>query len=303
MKRIFPRVFEGLRVRPVDAYPSKLLETLEAIAPPGAAEKPTVVLLTPGMGNSAYFEHSFLAQQMGIQLVEGGDLAVEGGMVWMRTTKGLRRVDVIYRRIDDDFLDPLAFRPDSLLGVPGLLSVYRAGNVALANAPGNGVADDKVVYAYVPKIIRYYLDEDPILPNVPTFLCWFEQDRKHVLQNLEKFVVKAANEAGGYGMLVGPHSTAQQREEFAAKIVASPRNYVAQPTLALSRVPTLVEDRLEGRHVDLRPYILHGKEINVPPGGLTRVALRKGSLVVNSSQGGGSKDTWVLEPAPQEGGV
>lgn len=303
MKRIFPRVFEGPRVRPVDGYPSKLLETLEAIAPPRAAEKPTVVLLTPGRYNSAYFEHSFLAQQMGVQLVEGGDLAVEGGMVWMRTIKGLRRVDVIYRRIDDDYLDPLAFRPDSLLGVPGLVSVYGAGNVALANAPGNGVADDKVVYAYVPKIIRYYLDEDPILPNVPTFVCWQEQDRKHVLQNLDKLVVKEANEAGGYGMLVGPHSTAQQREEFTAKIVASPRNYIAQPTLALSRVPTLVEGRLEGRHVDLRPYILYGKEINILPGGLTRVALRKGSLVVNSSQGGGSKDTWVLEPAPQEGGV
>ena len=294
MKRTFSRVFEGLRVRPVDGYPSKLLETLEAIAPPSAAEKPTVVLLTPGMYNSAYFEHSFLAQQMGIQLVEGGDLDVQDGVVWMRTTKGLRRVDVIYRRIDDDFLDPLAFRTDSLLGVPGLLNVYRAGNVALANAPGNGVADDKVVYAYVPKMIRYYLDADPILPNVPTFLCWQDRDRRHVLQNLDKLVVKSANESGGYGMLVGPHSTAQQREEFAVKIEANPRNYIAQPTLALSRVPTMVEDHLEGRHVDLRPYILYGKEINVLPGGLTRVALRKGSLVVNSSQGGGSKDTWVL---------
>ena len=276
MKRTFPRVFEGLRVRPVDDYPSNLLEMLESIAPPAAAEKPTVVLLTPGIYNSAYFEHSFLAQQMGVQLVEGRDLAVQDGIVWMRTTKGLRKVDVIYRRIDDDFLDPLAFRPDSLLGVPGLMDAYRAGNVALANAPGNGVADDKVVYAYVPEMIRYYEGEDPILPNVPTFLCWRDQDRQHVLQNLDKLVVKAANEAGGYGMLVGPHSTAQQREEFAAKIEANPRNYIAQPTLALSRVPTLVDDHLEGRHVDLRPYILYGKEINVLPGGLTRVALRKG---------------------------
>jgi len=275
-----------------------VLEMLESIAPPGAAGKPTVVLLTPGMYNSAYFEHSFLAQQMGIQLVEGRDLTVEDDAVWMRTTKGLRKVDVIYRRIDDDFLDPLAFRDDSLLGVPGLMGAYRAGRVALANAPGNGVADDKVVYAYVPDMIRYYEGEDPILPNVPTFLCWREQDRQHVLANLDKLVVKAANEAGGYGMLVGPHSTAEQRQEFAAKIAANPRNYIAQPTLALSRVPTLVDDHFEGRHVDLRPYILYGKEINVLPGGLTRVGLRKGSLVVNSSQGGGSKDTWVLAASP-----
>ena len=296
MKRTFPRVFEGLRVRPVDGYPGKLLEALEAIAPRSADEKPTVVLLTPGMYNSAYFEHSFLAQQMGIQLVEGSDLVVQNEVVWMRTTKGLRRVDVIYRRIDDDFLDPQVFRPDSLLGVPGLLGAYRAGNVSMANAPGNGVADDKVVYAYVPEMIHYYLDEDPILPNVPTFLCWRDQDRKHVLKNLERLVVKSANESGGYGMLVGPQSTAQQREEFAVKIEANPRNYIAQPTLALSRVPTLIDSHFEGRHVDLRPYILYGKEIYVLPGGLTRVALRKGSLVVNSSQGGGSKDTWVLEP-------
>jgi uncharacterized circularly permuted ATP-grasp superfamily protein len=297
MKRTFPQIFEGLRVRPVDDYPSKLLETLEAIAPQSSwqkSQKPTVVLLTPGIYNSAYFEHSFLAQKMGIQLVEGRDLAVLDGHVWMRTTKGLRKVDVIYRRIDDDFLDPKAFRADSLLGVPGLVDVYRAGNVALANAPGNGVADDKVVYAYVPDMIRYYEGEDPILPNVPTFLCWRDQDRQHVLQNLDKLVVKSANEAGGYGMLVGPHSTAQQREDFAERIEARPRDYIAQPTLALSRVPTLVDDHFEGRHVDLRPYILYGQEINVLPGGLTRVALRKGSLVVNSSQGGGSKDTWVL---------
>jgi uncharacterized circularly permuted ATP-grasp superfamily protein len=294
MKRTFPQVFEGLRIRPVDIYPSKLIETLEAIAPPAAGDKPAVVLLTPGMYNSAYFEHSFLAQQMGIPLVEGRDLTVQDGRVWMRTTKGLRQVDVIYRRIDDDFLDPLTFRRDSHLGVPGLMEAYRAGHVALANAPGNGVADDKVVYAFVPEIIRYYLGEEPILPNVPTFLCCRDSDRKHVLDNLDKLVVKSANEAGGYGMLVGPHSTKAQREDFARRIEAEPRNYIAQPTLALSTVPTLVEDGLEGRHVDLRPYILNGKDIHVLPGGLTRVALRKGSLVVNSSQGGGSKDTWVL---------
>jgi uncharacterized circularly permuted ATP-grasp superfamily protein len=300
MKRTFPAVFEGLHVRPVADYPGKLLEMLEAIAPPSCTGVPTVVLLTPGIYNSAYFEHSYLAGQMGIQLVEGPDLVVKDKVVFMQTTKGLRRVDVIYRRIDDDFLDPEAFRPDSLLGVPGLLEAYRAGNVAMANAPGNGVADDKVVYAYVPEIIRYYLGEDPILPNVPTFLCWKEKDRKHVLENLDKLVVKAANEAGGYGMLVGPHSTAQQREQFAVKIEANPRNYIAQPTLALSTVPTLIEDRMEGRHVDLRPYILFGKNIHVLPGGLTRVALRKGSLVVNSSQGGGSKDTWVLGSSADE---
>jgi len=254
-----------------------------------------VVLLTPGMYNSAYFEHSYLAQKMGIPLVEGRDLVVEDHAVWMRTTKGLRRVHVIYRRIDDDFLDPETFRKDSLLGVPGLVSAYRAGKVSLANAPGNGVADDKVMYAYVPEMIRYYEGEDPIIPNVPTYLCWRDTDRQHVLQHLETLVVKAANEAGGYGMLVGPHSTAAEREAFAAKITANPRNYIAQPTLGLSRVPTLVGNQLEGRHVDLRPYILYGDDIRVVPGGLTRVALRKGSLVVNSSQGGGSKDTWVLE--------
>ncbi|MGB7218145.1 MAG: circularly permuted type 2 ATP-grasp protein [Vicinamibacterales bacterium] len=296
MKRTFPQVFEGLHVRPVVEYPSLLLSTLESIAPPGITTKPVVVLLTPGMYNSAYFEHSYLAQKMGIPLVEGRDLVVEDNTVWMRTTKGLRRVHVIYRRIDDDFLDPDTFRKDSMLGVPGLVGAYRAGRVALANAPGNGVADDKVMYAYVPDMIKYYEGEDPILPNVPTFLCWRDQDRQHVLQNLETLVVKAANEAGGYGMLVGPHSTAAEREAFAAKIQANPRNYIAQPTLALSRVPTLVDGRLEGRHVDLRPYILYGDEIRVVPGGLTRVALRKGSLVVNSSQGGGSKDTWVLSP-------
>jgi uncharacterized circularly permuted ATP-grasp superfamily protein len=294
MKRTFPQVFEGLRVRPVFEYPSLLLSTLQSLAPPDVATKPVVVLLTPGMYNSAYFEHSYLAQKMGIPLVEGRDLVVDDDTVWMRTTKGLRRVDVVYRRIDDDFLDPEAFRADSMLGVPGLLRAYRAGRVALANAPGNGVADDKVMYAYVPEMIRYYEGEDPILPNVPTFLCWRDIDRRHVLDNLETLVVKAANEAGGYGMLVGPQSTAAEREGFAARITANPRNYIAQPTLALSRVPTLVGDRLEGRHVDLRPYVLYGDDIQVVPGGLTRVALRPGSLVVNSSQGGGSKDTWVL---------
>jgi len=295
MKRTFPRVFEGLRVRPVDDYPSKLLETLQAIAPQGASDPPNVVLLTPGIYNSAYFEHSYLARQMGIPLVQGSDLVVQEGAVWTRTTKGLRKVDVIYRRIDDDFLDPAAFRPDSLLGVAGLMEMYRAGRVALANAPGNGVADDKVVYSYVPQIIRYYEGEDPILPNVPTFQCWQRKELDHVLQNMETLVIKAANESGGYGMLVGPHATAEERADFAAKVKANPRNYIAQPTLALSRVPTLVDDHFEGRHVDLRPYILFGDDINVMPGGLTRVALRKGSLVVNSSQGGGSKDTWVVD--------
>ena len=302
LKRIFPSVFAGLSVRPVAGYPGRLLEMLESLAPRPVGT-PQVVVLTPGIYNSAYFEHSFLAQQMGVQLVEGRDLVVSGGDVFMRTTKGLERVDVIYRRVDDDFLDPEAFRPDSLLGVPGLMAAYRAGRVALANAPGNGIADDKVIYAYVPEMIRYYEGEDPILPNVPTYLCWRDADRQHVLENLDKLVVKSANESGGYGMLVGPHSTVRQREEFAAKIAAEPRNYIAQPTLALSRVPTIVDDHFEGRHVDLRPYVLCGKEIYVLPGGLTRVAMRKGSLVVNSSQGGGSKDTWVLakEPLPQGG--
>jgi uncharacterized circularly permuted ATP-grasp superfamily protein len=298
LKHIFPQVFEGLAVRPVNEYPSRLLEMLESIAP-RSVDRLCVVLLSPGMYNSAYFEHSFLAQQMGVQLVEGRDLTVRGGEVFMQTTTGLERVDVIYRRIDDDFLDPEAFRPDSLLGVPGLMAAYQAGSVSLANAPGNGVADDKVIYAYVPEMIRYYEGEDPILPNVPTFLCWRDADRKHVLANLESLVVKAANESGGYGMLVGPHSTAVEREEFAAKIEANPRNFIAQPTLCLSRVPTIIEDHFEGRHVDLRPYVLYGKDIYVLPGGLTRVALRRGSLVVNSSQGGGSKDTWVLAAATE----
>jgi uncharacterized circularly permuted ATP-grasp superfamily protein len=296
LKRSFPQVFGGLAVRPVHEYPSRLLDMLESLAPEGV-RNPRVVVLTPGVYNSAYFEHSFLAQQMGLQLVEGRDLTVAQGGVYMRTTQGLQRVDVIYRRIDDDFLDPEAFRADSLLGVPGLMRMYREGRVALANAPGNGVADDKAIYAHVPDIIRYYEGEDPILPNVPTYACWKEDERKYVLANLEKLVVKAANESGGYGMLVGPASTAAQREEFHAKIEANPRNYIGQPTLALSRVPTMVDDHFEGRHADLRPYVLYGEDIYVLPGGLTRVALRKGSLVVNSSQGGGSKDTWVLADA------
>jgi uncharacterized circularly permuted ATP-grasp superfamily protein len=294
MKRTFPRVFEASRVRPVDAYPSELLRVLQNVRPPGAST-PTVVVLTPGPYNSAYSEHSFLAQQMGVELVEARDLSVRDGFVWMRTTRGMARVDVIYRRIDDMFLDPLAFRPDSMLGIPGLMSVVRAGRLALANSPGTGVADDKVIYAYVPAIIRYYLAEDPILPNVPTFVCFDDRQREHVLANLHKLVVKAANESGGYGMLMGPQASAAERAAFGDRIRANPRNYVAQPLLALSRVPTLVGDALEGRHVDLRPYILHGgDDIYVVPGGLTRVALKKGSYVVNSSQGGGSKDTWVL---------
>ncbi len=293
MKQTFPAVFEGLGVRPVVDYPSRLLGMLEGLAPVGV-DRPTVVLLTPGVYNSAYFEHSFLAQEMGVELVEGRDLVVFDDAVHMRTTHGFQRVDVIYRRIDDDFLDPECFRDDSLLGVAGLMEIYRAGRVTLANAPGTGVADDKVLYAYVPKMIRFYLDEDAIIPNVPTYLCWEPDDRAYVLDHLDSLVVKSANESGGYGMLIGPHATDLERREFAARIAETPRNFIAQPTLSLSRVPTRVEHRFEGRHVDLRPYVLHGTEIYVMPGGLTRVALRPGSLVVNSSQGGGSKDTWVL---------
>ncbi len=294
MKSTFPEIFQDMRVKPIDDYPGHLLETLLNLAP-SQIQEPTLVVLTPGIYNSAYYEHSFLAQQMGVELVEGRDLVVADGYLQMKTTRGLQRVDVVYRRIDDRFLDPLAFNPDSLLGVPGLMKVYQEGRVALANAPGTGVADDKVVYAYVPEMIRYYLGEEPILASVPTYLCWRESDRKYVLENLDKLVVKSADEAGGYGMLVGIKSTAAEREEFAQKIIANPRNFIAQPTLNLSRVPTLVDGKIEGRHVDLRPYILHrGDEIYVHPGGLTRVALKKGSLVVNSSQGGGSKDTWVL---------
>jgi uncharacterized circularly permuted ATP-grasp superfamily protein len=293
LKRTFPQVFAASRVRPVDDYPSKLLEALEYLAPEHV-QSPTIGVLTPGIYNSAYFEHSFLSQQMGVELVEGQDLVVADGFVHMLTTKGLKRVDVLYRRLDDDFIDPEVFRPDSLLGVPGLMGVYKAGRVAMANAPGTGIADDKVIYAYVPQIIKYYTGEEPILPNVPTWICGNPQDRAYVLAHLDELVVKAANESGGYGMLIGPHATAAERKEFAAKISAEPRNYMAQPTLALSRVPTIVGDRIEGRHVDLRPYVLFGEEIYVQPGGLTRVALTKDSLVVNSSQGGGSKDTWVL---------
>jgi uncharacterized circularly permuted ATP-grasp superfamily protein len=291
MKRTFPELFDACNVRPVNDYTSRLFDMLQGLSD---RPEPTVVLLTPGIYNSAYYEHSFLAQQMGIELVQGSDLAVIDGYVQMRTTTGFQRVDVIYRRIDDDFLDPMSFRSDSLLGVPGIMDVFRKGRVALANAPGTGIADDKVIYAYVPKIIKYYLGEDAILENVPTYVCSEDQARDYVLANIEKLVVKAANESGGYGMLVGPHSDDAKREQFKTLIVQNPRNYIAQPTLALSRVPTLVDDHFEGRHVDLRPYILYGKEIYVMPGGLTRVALKKGSLVVNSSQGGGSKDTWVL---------
>jgi uncharacterized circularly permuted ATP-grasp superfamily protein len=298
MKRTFPQVFAASRIRPVDDYPSHLRATLEYLAPDGV-DAPRVVVLTPGPYNSAYFEHSFLAQQMGVELVEGRDLVVSDGYVWMRTTKGFERVDVIYRRIDDDFLDPTVFRTDSMLGVPGLMDVYMTGRVALANAPGTGVADDKVVYAYVPKIVKYYLGEEIILPNVPTYICAEESDRRYVLENIASLVVKAANESGGYGMLVGPHSSTKEQAAFAVKIQENPRNYIAQPTLSLSRVPTVVGDAIEGRHVDLRPYILYGKDIFVLPGGLTRVALKKGSLVVNSSQGGGSKDTWVLAGDPR----
>ena len=293
IKRTFPQLFESHRIRPVDDYPGRLRDTLESLGP-ADVETPRVVVLTPGPYNSAYFEHSFLAQQMGVELVEGRDLVASDGFVWMRTTKGFERVDVIYRRLDDDFLDPKAFRADSMLGVPGLFDVYKAGRVALANAPGSGVADDKVVYAYVPAIVKYYLGEEILIPNVPTYLCADEAQRHYVLANLPALVVKAANESGGYGMLVGPRSTSDEREEFARRIQAAPRNYIAQPTLALSRVPTIIDGKFHGRHVDLRPYILYGQDIFVLPGGLTRVALKPGSLVVNSSQGGGSKDTWVL---------
>ena len=293
MKKVFPGLFSSYNVRPIDHYGQALLATLRALAPPNRPD-PTIVLLTPGVFNSAYYEHTFLARQMGIELVEGRDLIVHDNFVYMRTTAGIRRVDVIYRRLDDDFIDPLAFRRDSILGVPGLFNAYRAGNVALANAIGTGVADDKAMYAYVPKIIKYYLDEDPIIANVETYLLDDDNQRQHVIENLDKLVVKAVGESGGYGMLIGPHSTAEEREEFRRRIIADPRNYIAQPTLALSRAPCFIEGQVEARHVDLRPYILFGEQATIVPGGLTRVALRKGSLVVNSSQGGGSKDTWVL---------
>lgn len=295
MQRAFPDCFEETGVRPVTNYPAELLAVLQHIAPAGVSE-PTVALLTPGPYNSAYFEHTYLARQMGIAIVEGRDLTVRDQHVYMRTTKGLRPVHVIYRRIDDDFLDPTVFRPDSALGVPGLIYAYRAGNVSLANSIGTGVADDKVMYYFVPRIIKYYLDQDPIIPNVPTFLASEESDRAYILEHLDQLVVKAANEAGGYGMLMGPHASAGEREDFARRIKSDPRNYIAQPMISLSRHPTYAEDsgRFEGRHIDLRPFVLYGHRTTVIPGGLTRVALRRGSLVVNSSQGGGSKDTWVL---------
>ena len=296
MKRTFSRVFQGLSVAPVTDYCERLLSTLLDCAPP-VVDTPTAVVLTPGVYNSAYFEHTFLAQQMGVELVQGSDLIVVDGYVHMETTQGLKRVDVIYRRIDDDFLDPTCFRPDSCLGVDHLMDVYRAGRVTLANAPGTGIADDKALYAYVPKIIKYYLGEDPILPNVPTYLCNDERDRQHVLTNLDTLVVKPTNESGGYGILMGPQASRAEREACAEAIRANPRNYIAQPMLELSTVPTLVDDHLEPRHVDLRPFVLMGKDAYVLPGGLTRVALRPGSMVVNSSQGGGSKDTWVAADA------
>ena len=301
-KRTFPRLFQDQNVRAVDAYPQSLMATMRALCP-RPVEKPNVVVLTPGVYNSAYFEHTFLARQMGALLVEGRDLLVHDEVVYARTTGGLRRVDVIYRRIDDDFLDPVAFRRDSVLGVPGLFNAYRAGNVGIGNAIGNGIADDKALYAYVPDLIQYYLDEEPKLRNIETFLCSVPSQRQHVLANLDKLVVKAVGEAGGYGMLIGPHSTKAQQDEFARAIEGNPRNYIAQPTLSFSRAPCLIEDETTGgvghvepRHIDLRPYILFdGEQARITPGGLTRVALTRGSLVVNSSQGGGSKDTWVLE--------
>jgi uncharacterized circularly permuted ATP-grasp superfamily protein len=295
LTRILPQLFRDLAVRPVDHYTTQLMHNLRDLAPAGREEEPNVVLLTPGVYNSAYFEHAFLAQQLGIELVEGRDLFADDNSIYMKTTRGPERVDVIYRRVDDDFLDPLVFRSDSMLGVPGLVNAYRAGNVALANSIGTGVADDKVIYAFVPRMIEYYLAEKPILPNVDTYLASNPQHLSHILANLDTLVVKAANESGGYGMLMGPQASAAEREEFAARIKADPRNYIAQPLIALSRSPSFVEDHFEGRHVDLRPYILYGrKEITLIPGALTRVALRRGSYVVNSSQGGGSKDTWVL---------
>ncbi|MDQ7989857.1 MAG: circularly permuted type 2 ATP-grasp protein [Candidatus Dactylopiibacterium sp.] len=294
MMRLFPELFARHRVAPVEHYPDLLLDTLRAVAPKSVPD-PTVVVLTPGSFNSAYFEHAFLAQQMGVELVEGKDLFVRDEQVFMRTTQGPQRVDVIYRRIDDDFLDPLAFRPDSMLGVPGLLSAYRAGNVALSNAIGTGVADDKSIYPYVGDMVRFYLGEEPLLNNVPTYMLRKPDDLAYVLAHLPELVVKEVHGAGGYGMLVGPASTRAQIEEFRARILAAPEKYIAQPTLALSTCPTFVESGIAPRHIDLRPFVLSGNEVRFVPGGLTRVALKEGSLVVNSSQGGGTKDTWVLE--------
>ncbi|MGI8992434.1 MAG: circularly permuted type 2 ATP-grasp protein [Bryobacteraceae bacterium] len=293
VKRMFPALYQSCDVMPIEHYSQALLSTLRALAPRERAD-PRIVLLSPGVYNSAYFEHAFLARQMGIDLVEGRDLAVHDDIVYIRTTAGLVRVDVIYRRIDDDFIDPLAFRPGSGLGAPGLFNAYRAGNVALGNAVGTGVADDKAVYAYVPAIVKYYLGEDPILENVETYLMTDDAQRAHVLANLERMVVKAVGESGGYGMLIGPHSSAEDREEFRRRILADPRNYIAQPVVHLSRAPCFMDGKAQARHVDLRPYVLFGDKVTIVPGGLTRVALRRGSLVVNSSQGGGSKDTWVI---------
>jgi uncharacterized circularly permuted ATP-grasp superfamily protein len=298
LKQVFPFLFQHYPVRPIAEYAATLRATLRYLAPAGCDE-PTIAVLTPGLYNSAYYEHSFLARQMGVELVEGRDLVLDNGQVFMRTTRGLQRIDVLYRRVDDDYLDPLTFRRDSQLGVAGLVGAYRAGQVALANAIGTGVADDKGIYPFVPDLIRYYLNEDPILPNVETFRPLVPSHRQHILTNLDRLVVKAVDGSGGYGMLIGPASTAAQREEFARKIEANPRGYIAQPTIQLSQHPTFVDGCLEGRHVDLRPYILYGSDIQVLPGGLSRVALPRGSLVVNSSQGGGTKDTWVLQDNTQ----
>jgi uncharacterized circularly permuted ATP-grasp superfamily protein len=301
MKRNFPEVFHKSNVRPIDEYTTRFLNMLHRLAPEDCDnETPCVAVLTPGVFNSAYFEHAFLARQLGATLVEGHDLVFDGKYVCMKTTAGLRRIDVIYRRVDTEFMDPSVFRADSVMGCPGIMKAYCEGRLTLANAPGTGVADDKVLYAFVPNIIRYYLAEEPLLPNVPTRLCHDPHDLEYTLDNLDKLVVKPANESGGYGMIVGPKATPQQREAFKEKLRANPRDYISQPTLALSRAPTLVDGRLEGRHIDLRPFILHGRDdIYVMPGGLTRVALPKGSLVVNSSQGGGTKDTWVIDvPQP-----
>ena len=295
MKRLFPEVFQASNILPVDDYPTQLYDTLADLSP-REGTRPVVAVLTPGIFNSAYFEHSYLAQQMGAFLVEGTDLVVkDDDCVYMKTIAGLRRVDVIYRRIDDDFLDPEAFRPDSALGVRGLLRAWRAGKVGIANAPGAGVADDKVVYAFVPKMIEYYLGQDPIIPNVPSWLCMYDDQRDYVLQHLDELVVKPANESGGYGMLIGPRASQAERDKFAELIRESPRNYMAQPTLSISTAPTLVGDRLAPRHLDLRPFVLQSSRLYATTGGLTRVALREGSLIVNSSQGGGSKDTWIVD--------
>ena len=295
MMRLFPDLFSRYRVKPVSHYPEELLETLRSVAPRNCPSDPTVALLTPGPYNSAYFEHSFLADEMGIELVEGADLVVEDKVVYMRTTEGFQRVDVLYRRIDDAYLDPLVFKPESQLGVPGIMAAYRAGNITLANAPGAGIADDKGVYTFVPDMIRFFLGEEPILRNVPTLRCALDDDRAYVLDHLAELVVKDVHGSGGYGMLVGPHASAAERIAFAEKIKAFPQRYIAQPTLSLSTCPTFVENGVAPRHVDLRPYVLMGREIRLVPGGLTRVALREGSLVVNSSQGGGTKDTWVID--------